>query len=1179
MLKLESLKSGMSITGLEPSVVVTLAALIPIAEGVVQVFYRTPDGVTKERLLGRGDEEGISVATIERPWSFDGDGAAFQLTCEAKRIDLAFLFDPMMAVHTSNVDPLPHQITAVYDSMLPRQPLRFVLADDPGAGKTIMAGLYIRELVMRADAHRILIVAPGSLVEQWRDELFEKFGLEFRIFSSELEQASPNGNPFETNRQLIVRLDQLSRAEEETPTGRSPGPLQTKLLEAGWDLVVFDEAHKLSAHYFGTKLEKTARFRLAERLGERTRHLLLMTATPHNGKEEDFQLFLSLLDSDRFYGKFRGDAAHQVDSSDLMRRMVKEELVKFDNTPLFPERKAYTVNYTLSELEADLYESVTDYVKTEMGKADLLTGSRKGSVGFALTALQRRLASSPEAIYQSLKRRKERLESRLRDERLGKRGRMALAETLLSVPDDDDDLNAEEQENLEETLVDDATAAHSTNELEAEITILKGLEAQAKAVVASGQDRKWDELSRILQNAPEMRDAANRQRKLIIFSEHRDTLNYLQGKITGVLGDPEAVVTIHGGTHRDERRKIQALFRSDPDVRVLIATDAAGEGVNLQCANLMVNYDLPWNPNRLEQRFGRIHRIGQVEVCHLWNLVAKETREGDVYHRLLEKLEVESVALKGRVFDILGEVFEDSSLKDLLIQAIRYGDQPEVRSRLTRKIDQALDHDHLKSLLNRNALAQETMSPERLYSVKEEMEKAEARRLQPYFIRSFFLKAFGQLGGSIYPREFGRFEITHVPTSIRERDSRITGRNRREQEPVLKRYDRICFEKEALQPMDKPGIARAVLMHPGHPLMLSVSDVLLEQHANLLRQGAVLVDPADEGLDPWLMFLLTHEVKSGDGMVLSKRLQFIRVNPDGSTSFAGWAPHLDLEPLADSERALIQDVLDAPWIRADQEQRAIALAAAKLVPDHYREVADRRVAHVDKTLAAVHERLSKEIAFWSDRWLRLKEDLEAGKDVRLNVENARRTVTDLQGRLENRKKELQSMRHVVNGTPIVLGGALVIPAGLMRRVRGDEETSAEFSPDPIARSRIERIAMDAVRRTEESQGCRVVDVSADKCGWDLTSHPPAIGDKLPEPRHIEVKGRVKGAVTVTVTRNEILYAFNQGDKFVLAIVLVNEDDSVEGPYYIRRPFDREPGWGVCSINYNLSDLLQKAEPR
>jgi SNF2 family DNA or RNA helicase len=1178
MIKLEDLKPGTPLVGLEPSSIATIAAVVPIGEGSVQVFYRTSDGVPRERLLGRVDEANLSIATLECPWTFDGDGAAFQLTCEAKRIDLAFLFDPMMAVHTSNVDPLPHQITAVYESMLPRQPLRFVLADDPGAGKTIMAGLYIRELVMRADAHRILIVAPGSLVEQWKEELYEKFGLDFRIFNSELEQSSASGNPFEENNFLIARLDQLSRAEEQTPTGRAPGDLQIKLLEAGWDLVVFDEAHKLSAHYFGAKLEKTARFRLAERLGERTRHLLLMTATPHNGKEEDFQLFLSLLDSDRFYGKFRGDGAHQVDSSDLMRRMVKEELVKFDNTPLFPERKAYTVNYKLSDIEVGLYESVTEYVKTEMGKAQKLVGSRKGSVGFALTALQRRLASSPEAIYQSLHRRKERLESRLREEKLGNRGRQVLADTLVDVPEDDDDLNAEEQEILEETLVDDATAASSISELESEIVILKGLEAKAKTVVASGQDRKWEELSKILQNAPEMRDTSGRQRKLIIFSEHRDTLNYLHEKIAGVIGNHEAVVTIHGGTHREERIKIQGRFRTDADVRVLIATDAAGEGVNLQCANLMVNYDLPWNPNRLEQRFGRIHRIGQVEVCHLWNLVAKETREGDVYHRLLEKLEVESAALKGRVFDILGEVFEEISLKDLLMEAIRYGDQPDVRSRLSRKIDQALDHDHLKSLLNRNALAHETMSADRLYAVKGEMEKAEARRLQPYFVRSFFLNAFEQLGGSVYPREMGRFEVTHVPVSIRERDRRITGRNRREHEPVFKKYERICFEKEAIRPSDRPGLRHADLMHPGHPLMLAVTDLILEQHANLLRQGAVLVDPVDDGLEPWLMFLVTHEVKSGDGQVLSKRLQFVRVNPDGSTSFAGWAPHLDLEPLAVSERPLIKNILDATWIRADQEQRAIALAATSIVPEHFREVNDRRVAHVDKTLAAVHERLSREIEFWSDRWLKLKEDQEAGKDVRLNVENARRTVNDLEGRLENRKKELQSMRHVVNGTPIVLGGALVVPAGLMRRVRGDEEEpSTRFSADPIARSRIERIAMDAVRKREESEGCHVVDVSAAKCGWDLTSYPPAVDRRQLEPRHIEVKGRIKGAATVTVTHNEILSSFNQGEKFVLAIVLVNEDDSHEGPYYIRRPFDSEPGWGVSSINYNLTDLLSRVD--
>jgi SNF2 family DNA or RNA helicase len=1167
--KLQEIKPGLNLAGVEPADVVTVVATVPHGDGAVQLIYRTPDGGMKERLLGRADEASIGIAIVERPFSFDGDGAAFQLTCEAKRIDLAFLFDPMMAVHTSNVEPLPHQITAVYESMLPRQPLRFVLADDPGAGKTIMAGLYIRELIMRADARRILIVAPGSLVEQWRDEMYEKFGLEFRIYSPLLELASPSGNPFEDQHQLIVRLDQLSRNEE----------LQEKLCAAGWDLAVFDEAHKLAAHYFGSKLEKTARFRFAEKLGAHIRHLLFMTATPHSGKEEDYQLFLSLLDSDRFYGKFR-DGVHKVDASDLMRRMVKEELVKFDRTPLFPERRAYTVNYTLSNIEAALYESVTHYVQTEMGKADALQGPRKGSVGFALTALQRRLASSPEAIYQSLKRRKERLESRLRDEKLGVRGRQAFAETLTTMPEDDDDLNAEEQETLEETLVDEATASLSISELEAEIHILEGLEKQAKAVVASGQDRKWDELSKILQNDPEMRGASGCPRKIIIFSEHRDTLNYLHGKIAGVLGNSDAIITIHGGTHRDERRRLQALFRSDPDVRILVATDAAGEGVNLQVANLMVNYDLPWNPNRLEQRFGRIHRIGQTEVCHLWSLVAKETREGDVYHRLLKKLEVESGALKGRVFDILGEVFEETSLKDLLMEAIRYGDKPEIRARLTKKIDQALDTDHLKSLLNRNALAQETMSAERLFAVKEEMEKAEARRLQPYFVRAFFLKALDALGGMAHAREAGRYEITHVPAAIRERDRRMTGRNRREFEPALKRYDRICFDREAIQPLDKPGLSRAVLMHPGHALMLSMSDMLLEQHANLLRQGTILVDPTDEGTEPWLLFLLTHEVKSGDGSALSKRLQFVRVDAEGSPSFAGWAPHLDLEPLPDSERSLLQDVLGAPWIATEQEGRAVALAAATLVPEHYNEVAGRRIAHVEKTLAAVHERLTKEIDFWQDRWMKLKEDQAAGKDVRLNLENIRRTISDLEGRLEGRKKELQAMRHVVNGTPVVLGGALVIPAGLMQKRRGDEPVDpvgAAASSDAAARSRIEVLAMEAVRRTEEAQGCKVVDVSADKCGWDLTSYPPAVDGKLPEPRHIEVKGRVKGAGTVCVTRNEMLYAFNQGNKFVLAVVLVRENDAVEGPHYIRNPFDREPGWGVSSINFDLKALLDRAE--
>jgi hypothetical protein len=370
------------------------------------------------------------------------------------------------------------------------------------------------------------------------------------------------------------------------------------------------------------------------------------------------------------------------------------------------------------------------------------------------------------------------------------------------------------------------------------------------------------------------------------------------------------------------------------------------------------------------------------------------------------------------------------------------------------------------------------------------------------------------------------------------------------------------------------------MLHPGHPLMLAVSDLLLEQHSNLLRQGAILVDPADDGEESHLLFLLTHEIKSGDGQVLSKRLQFVRVPPDGSVTFAGWAPHLDLEPLVPADRALLNDLLSAPWIRADQEQRALALAATTLVPEHFQEVASRRIAHVDKTLAAVHERLTKEIDFWSDRWLKLKEDQEAGKDVRLNLENARRTVTDLEGRLDNRKKELLSMRHVTSATPVALGGALVVPAGLLRRLRGElpAQDGSAFSSDPVARARIEKLAMDAVRRAEEARGCRVVDVSNQKCGWDITSYPPASDGKQPDARHIEVKGRIAGASIVTITRNEMLYALNQSDKFLLAIVLVGEGDTVDGPHYLRNPFESEPGWGVSSVNYDLKALLEKGTP-
>ncbi|MDX7809790.1 helicase-related protein [Aeromonas sp. PS2Canimalfood6] len=1173
MLKLEEIKKDAQVRGIVEGQVVRVVTVEPIGEHALTVYYKDSSGNLAERMLFRTDEIALDLATVGRPWSFDAKGADFKLGLEAYRISQAALFDPMMAVNMANVDPLPHQISAVYEYMLPKQPLRYVLADDPGAGKTIMAGLFISELLLRADARRVMVVSPGSLTEQWQDELFEKFGLQFEIFSKEKQEQCATGNYFSETDRLICRLDQLSRSEE----------LQEKLRNTDWDLIIVDEAHKLSANYFGSKINKTKRFVLGELLGSICRHFLLMTATPHNGKEEDFQVWMSLLDSDRFYGKFR-EGAHKVDITDMMRRMVKEELLTFDGTPLFPERRAYTANYDLSPLEASLYEQVTTYVREEMNRADKLDNKKKTTVGFALTQLQRRLASSPEAIYQSLKRRRNRLQDKLAEMKLLARGQKAkqagVAETLgtytitkqIDLPDNwdelDEDLSAEEYELYAEQVADQATAAETIIELDAEIHSLKDLEQQALTLVQSGNDKKWEQLSSLLQDSPEMKNRDGSRRKLIIFTEHKDTLNYLRQRVSDLLGQPKAVRVIYGGTNRDERRKIQSEFRSDPTVLVLIATDAAGEGVNLQNANLMVNYDLPWNPNRLEQRFGRIHRIGQKEVCHLWNIVANETREGEVFQKLFDKLEIEKKALGGKVFDILGEAFDNVSLKDLLIDAIRYGEDPAVRAKMDQVIEGALDSDHLKEIMRRNALVESHMGLEGLYAIKEQMEKAEARRLQPFFIRAFFQEAFAGLNGELREREQGRYEIKHVPAVIRERDRSI-GESRT---PVLSRYERVCFEKQLIRPTGK---VLAELLHPVHPLMHSLLDLTLQAHRTKLKQGAVLVDPADEGDEPRLIMMLEHSIRETSEQaksVASRRLQFVAIDTACRASYAGWAPHLDLQPIADADLALVQDILHSPWLSQPLEPLALQLASEKLVPEHFAEVKTRRELQADKTLTAVHERLIKEINYWQDRFLKLSDDVKAGKQPKMQPENARRRVDELTARLQQRTAELTALKQVVSSTPVVIGSALVIPQGLLAKRKGE----AIFSPDAASRAHIEKIAMQAVTQAEQALGHMVIDVSADKCGWDITARPQLNADgSLQQDRHIEVKGRSKGQTTITVSRNEILYALNQADKFLLAIVLV-EGDNAEGPFYIRQPFTKEPDMGVASINYDLADLLARA---
>ncbi|MCS6883591.1 MAG: helicase-related protein [Oscillochloridaceae bacterium] len=1251
MARLEDLTPGAAVRGILPDGLVTVVAAQWYGRDALELTFKDAAGRPGTRLLYRDDEPALAIAEAGRPWSFDGDGRLFRLVAEAHRIRLAHLFDPLLAVHTSIVEPLPHQITAVYETMLPRQPLRFLLADDPGAGKTIMAGLLIKELIARGDLQRCLIVCPGSLAEQWQDELHQRFHLPFEIldfrlrifdFNHQSQIPNPKSKIF-----AIARLDQLARNEQA----------QEWLATTTWDLVVCDEAHKFSATFFGGEIKYTKRYRLGQLLGARARHFLLLTATPHNGKEEDFQLFLALLDGDRFEGRFR-DGVHQVEVSDLMRRMVKERLLKFDGTPLFPERIAYTVPYKLSDAEAHLYREVTSYVRDEFDRAEALQNEKRaGTVGFALTVLQRRLASSPEAIYQSLHRRRERLEQRLRELELLQRGGFTaenadgrrgsdmgkpLPSSALSAvdlsPEDLEDLeDAPDNEvaRVEEEILDQATAARTIDELKLEIANLKRLEALALAVRQSGEDRKWRELASLLgeiftpaaianrlaeERAPygqPARPTPSPHQKLVIFTEHRDTLNYLAQRISTLLGRVEAVVTIHGAMGREERRKAQETFRHDPEARVLIATDAAGEGINLQRAHLMVNYDLPWNPNRLEQRFGRIHRIGQTEVCHMWNLVAEETREGDVYRALLDKLEQARQALGGQVFDVLGKLqFEGRPLRDLLIEAIRYGERPEVRARLTRAIAGAVDRQRLQELLEERALVHDAMDTRQVARVRAEMERAEARRLQPHYIESFFLEAFKRLGGSLRQREPRRYEVTHVPAAVRNRD-RVIGIGN----PVLPRYERITFDKALLKP---PGQPEAAFVCPGHPLLDATLDLVLERHRDLLRRGAVLVDERDPGTQPRVLFILEHAIQdasalpSGERRTISRQMLYVELSADGAVRSLHYAPYLDYRPLEEvaaefaplptsprrgeepdslprrgragegAESAHAETLRSAilasisSFLSPTLEQQALAHAITNIVPGHLEEVRSRRLGLIEKTRAAVKDRLTKEINYWDHRAEELKLQEQAaptptlplegggrGRGLRLNSREARRRADELQARLQKRMEQLDLEARIAPLPPVVLGGLLVVPAGLLAAITGRPlPATAQPVETQAAAARARAIVMEI----ERGLGFEPVDRELERLGYDIESRDPRSG-RL---RFIEVKGRVAGAETITVTRNEILYSLNKPDDYILALVLF-ADDGTHSVRYVRRPFQREPDFGVTSVNYSCAELLARSE--
>jgi superfamily II DNA or RNA helicase len=1194
--RLEDVTPGARILGIAVDAPVTVVAATWIGGNAMRLTYRTDAGKLDERLLYRDHEPRLDLAKQGAAFDLTADGAKFKLAAEALRIRMAGRFDPMLAVHTSELEPLPHQIQAVYGELIQRTPLRFLLADDPGAGKTIMAGLYVKELMLRGDLERCLIVAPGGLVEQWQDELRDKFGLHFELLTRQLADATPataESSVFTRHSLLIARMDQLSRSDE----------FRDLLDRAEWDLVVIDEAHRMSAHYFGNELKKTRRYQLGELLGRHARHFLLMTATPHAGREEDFQLFLALLDTDRFEGRYR-DGIHAISTDGLMRRMVKEDLKTFDGRPLFPERRAYTVTYELSEAEKDLYEAVTQYVREEMSRADRLAeqgDSRRGfTVGFALTILQRRLASSPEAILQSLIRRHARLKKRRDEMRVGttfaadddlaRRLSEMLGRDVADAGDDElDDVPSTEAEETESEVADAATAARTIAELDKELAILADLIEVARRVRRSGTDKKWTELRDLLTGnllaagspsadgadvgpvfpspdgmLPGLGDSLpgkgaipgqrvipavaspDAVRKIIVFTEHRDTLEYLADRIRGLLGRHEAVVTIHGGVRREERRKITELFTQDVDTRVLVATDAAGEGLNLQRAHLMVNYDLPWNPNRIEQRFGRIHRIGQTEVCHLWNLVAADTREGMVFAQLLLKIEEQAKAYHGKVFDVLGEAFEGQPLKDLLIQAIRYGNDPKVKARLHQVIDATVGEGLDKLIADRAAHA-DIFAVADLEKWRARMDEANRRRLSPHFISEWFATAFRELGGRLSERESGRYEIRHVPREIRDRDRQVGTAPA----PVLEKYERVTFDKNLTR---LEGRSRAGLLAPGHPLLDAVTDLIIERHGTLLKQGTMLKDEHDPGTEPRLLVAVTHEITDGHqpAHTVVKKFGFVEVDSAGANA-AGEARYLDYKPLEESERMVATSLREAPWLASGAETVALTWAVTDGMPAELARTRDLVTARVAQVRRLVKQRLDGEINYWDMRATELLDQQAAGRSLKMKPETAQARARDLERRLDKRLAELASDEDLIARPPVISAAALVIPQGLLDLLLGvsgsadDTENRDRFADDTIE---TDRRAIAAVLAAERVLGREPREMPHNNPGYDIESH--CVDGHLV---FIEVKGRIEGAEEFWVTKTEVLHGKNSAVASRLAMVSVSpRGPSFDQVRYIVDPF-------------------------
>ncbi len=1035
------------------------------------------------------------------------------LSLEALRYRYAALYDSLFAINASKVDPLPHQVESVYGHILKLPRIRFMIADDPGAGKTIMAGLIIKELKLRHIINRILIVVPGHLKNQWRRELKDRFEENFVIIDRAVLASQPGENLWTRETHLITSIDFAKRDDVMPAIG-----------SAHFDLIVVDEAHKMAAYQYGKKLKKTSRYQLGETLSRISTHLLFLTATPHKGDPENFRLFLDLLEPGFFANSEMLTESIATKDNPLFLRRVKEDLKDFEGKPLFLPRHVQTLPFNLgvdSPKEKELYNELSDYVNSQYNKA--LTKDKKNNVAFALVILQRRLASSTYALRNSLKRRKTKLQELLEDVEEEKR-------TVNFIDFEEiNDLSEEERWEKEE-IWETLSVAENQDELRREIETLEMLAHTAQEIIEGEIEIKVRELKKTLDKWKT--DFAGE--KILIFTESRDTLSYLQGKMTAW---GYTVTVIHGNLAHEDRIAAENEFKNETEI--LIATEAAGEGINLQFCHLMINYDLPWNPNQLEQRMGRIHRYGQTREVYVYNLVAEDTREGQVLSTLFKKIEeIKSALGNDKVFDVLNEVLYGVDLEHLLREAAA---SAKSLDEILAEIDIEVDTDYINQVKNNlgESLATHYIDYTR---INEMADRAREHRLIPEYTEAFVGKAFAVLKGTLRTRRDGFLAIESIPFSIRKLAQEDSFK--RKHGDLARRYSKATFDKEfAFKNPDAEFISF------GHPLFEAILHWVKNELSDCLKQGAVFEDPDGE-MDGIILFY-EGEIRDGLGHTVGTRLFAFYVKSDTET-FESIDPATIWDLAESTQRTEAMDIETLrnqctvqliPVLEDYKCELAVERERQALIKEKYgRTSLESFILQLDGELIKLYERQSE------------------GENVDLAIHNKKEQKQDYESALKKLEKTIAQEKALTINTPNFVSAIRVIPTSM---------AEAQMKSEP----QIEQIGMQVTMDYEREQGRTPEDVSAQNLGFDVRST-----DKAAVKRYIEVKARAQlGAVTLT--QNEWFKAKQFKSDYFLYVVL---NAAIQPELYIlQNPAEQtRPEETIEVVRYQISlgEIREKGIP-